>query len=298
MTIGILLGLAAAITQSLSYLLSQMFVVKYSGNSIRLLILSHFFMGWISLALLPFFWPEHLASPDRWIVPLFGAVCSYLTGQAALFLALKQSSASKVAPLLGVKIVILAGVSTLIFDRSYSQLQWWAVVLSVCAAAMLNQFGGRLKFRTIGLILLTCLGYCLSDISIKYLVGHFINLGLMRATVLSVCFCYLLMGIISTIILGGFRPKIQKSMWRSAAPYSLAWFASMLFLFACFASIGVVFGNIVQSTRGVVSIIIGALVFRMGWVHLETKKPTGVLLRRMIAAALMTAAIALFSLEV
>ncbi|MCP4749783.1 MAG: DMT family transporter [Proteobacteria bacterium] len=295
MIVGILLGLAAALFQSLSYLFSHMFVVRFSGNAVRLLVISHFIMGWFSVALLWFFWPETIPPIRAWAVSMVGAAAFYIVGQGALFLALRRSSASKVAPLLGLKIVILALISTALFGQGYSPWQWAAVAMSVCAAVILNRTEGRWKIRTIGLVLLACVGYCLSDINIKELVGHFAHLGLTRSTVLSVCLVYILLGILSIVFLL-FMSDFKKEMVLRSLPYSLTWFTSMLFLFATFASLGVVYGNIVQSTRGVISILIGLLVFRLGYEHLEQAASGGTLARRIGAATLMTGAIALFYL--
>jgi len=83
-------------------------------------------------------------------------------------------------------------------------------------------------------------------------------------------------------------------MWVRAVPFAVTWFAAMLFLFGCFARIDVVYGNIVQSTRGLMSIGLGALVAAAGFERLERRVDRGVLLRRLGAALLMTGAIVLF----
>lgn len=51
--------------------------------------------------------------------------------------------------------------------------------------------------------------------------------------------------------------------------------AAMFFLFGCFGTIGVVYGNILQSLRGVISILVGFLIARMGFVSLEEKVGRG-----------------------
>ena len=69
-------------------------------------------------------------------------------------------------------------------------------------------------------------------------------------------------------------------------------------LYICFGLIGVVFGNIVQSTRGLFSIVIGASLAHAGWHGLETQVDRRTLTRRLLAAALMTAAIALYVIDI
>jgi hypothetical protein len=53
-----------------------------------------------------------------------------------------------------------------------------------------------------------------------------------------------------------------------------------------------------QSTRGMLSIVIGAGLANAGWHGLETRLDRGTLIRRLLAAALMTAAIALYVIDV
>jgi hypothetical protein len=67
-------------------------------------------------------------------------------------------------------------------------------------------------------------------------------------------------------------------------------------LFACFGLIGVVHGNIVQSTRGLISIGIGYLLARAGHAHIEERVSRATMLRRVVAGVLMLLAVALFTL--
>ena len=69
----------------------------------------------------------------------------------------------------------------------------------------------------------------------------------------------------------------------------------MLLLFGCFQAVDVVFGNILQSTRGLISIVLGAGLAGAGMVHLEKKVSRGVFWRHMAAAMLMSAAIVLYA---
>jgi cytochrome c biogenesis protein CcdA len=75
------------------------------------------------------------------------------------------------------------------------------------------------------------------------------------------------------------------------------WLLGMAGLYTCFGLVGVVFGNILQSTRGMMSIAIGAALAHAGWHALETRVDPQTLVRRLLAAALMTAAIALYVLD-
>ncbi|RJP21592.1 MAG: EamA family transporter [Candidatus Omnitrophota bacterium] len=296
MVIGILLGVGAATFQSFAYLFSRMFSEQFKTNPIYLLTLSHIVLAIFALLLFPFFWPDSMPPFGDYALSLFGSTIFYLLGHACLFLALANSSASRTSPLLGLKVFILALISVLFLDGDMNYAQWLAVLMSVAAAAVLNWSGGSMPWQCIVWILSACVGYSLSDINIKILIGHFAYLGLFHGSTLCVCFSYFLCGLISLAALF-FLPRLTRQMWIHAIPYSIAWFAGMLFLFSCFGSIGVVFGNIVQSSRGLISILLGTVVAAAGFEHIEEKVQLSVLARRISAAILMIGAIALFYLK-
>ena len=56
-------------------------------------------------------------------------------------------------------------------------------------------------------------------------------------------------------------------VWSLAIPCAVAWFTAMCCLYASFAAIGVVFGNIVQATRGLMSVGLGWAMAHIGHTH-------------------------------
>jgi drug/metabolite transporter (DMT)-like permease len=293
MILGVLLGLGAATSQSLSYIFSRTFSAKHEKSTLPLLAMSHIMMGVMAGVLVPFFWPERFPPAGVYLRPLLGASFYYLAGQAGLFLALKRTVASRIAPLLGLKILILALIAVAWYGQVFTVAQWGAVLMSVSAAFLLNRSGGSIPWQSLAWILFTCFGYVLSDLEIKNMMDAFSYMGLFNATIFCTSASYVLCGAASL----GLLPFLEQKDWRTwagAAPFSLAWFLAMFFLYGCFAVIGVVFGNIVQSTRGVISIFLGMGIARMGFLHLEDHVPRAILLRRIAAALMMTAAIALF----
>jgi drug/metabolite transporter (DMT)-like permease len=236
-------------------------------------------------------------------MPAFGVyapsliACSgfYFIGQGLLFATLKKSNASRVSPLLGIKVFILAFIGIVFLDQKFGVLQWTAILMSVSAAWMLSRTGEKLSLSGALLIFLTCLAYCLSDINIKILVNYFDYLGRTNAVLLAVCLSYIVCGI-AAIVLLFFLPRPTKTMAAYSLPFAAAWFAAMLFLFACFGSIGVVYGNIVQSSRGILSIIMGAALVRYNFEYLDQRVPRNIFFQRLAAAALMSCAIALYYL--
>jgi drug/metabolite transporter (DMT)-like permease len=292
---GILLGFGAAVFQSTSYIGSRVFSHKYPDKTLHLLSLSHIIMGVFALLMLPFVWPDTMSPCSEYVISLTACSGFYLIGQTMLFVSLKKSSASRVSPLLGIKVFILAFIGIAFLGQKFGILQWTAIAMSVVAAWMLSRTGEKLSFGGAILIFLTCLAYCLSDINIKILVNHFDYLGRTNAILLAVCLSYIVCGI-AAIVLLFFLPRPTKKMFAYSLPFATAWFAAMLFLFACFSGIGVVYGNIVQSSRGVLSIIMGAALVRYNFEYLDQKVPRIIFFQRLAAAALMSGAIALYYL--
>jgi hypothetical protein len=295
-TAGIALGLGAATCQSCSYVFSGLFVRTFRCSPHVLLVLAHLAMGTVSLVALPLVLPTHLPPVSAYAGPLVGGVVSYLVGQMGLFLALRQTDASRVSPLLGLKLPILVILSVFWLGARYSTGQWLAVGLCLVAAAILNRSGTRIAAGCVGWILLACLGYCLSDLNIRALVARLQGggLGLGRAALVGGFLSYALCGAVAALMLPGV-PWRDRRMWRHALPFAAAWLGAMLLLFACFGAVGVVLGNIVQSTRGLISIGIGLLVSAAGHVHLEACTTPAVWCCRALAAALMVLSIVLFS---
>jgi hypothetical protein len=199
--------------------------------------------------------------------------------------------------MLGSKIIILAIISVLFLDKNFTALQWTAIGFSFLGAVLLTGAGARVPTAAIMWISITCLGYCMSDLSIVELVGCFDEqMGLVRASVFCTAICYMVCGVVSAGMLLCLKGT-TKTMWKDAVPFSVLWYVAMLCLFGCFASLGVIYGNIIQSTRGIISVVLAAFVSLMGYHGLEQKVSHWVLFKRICAAVLMTAAVAIFYLN-
>jgi drug/metabolite transporter (DMT)-like permease len=196
---------------------------------------------------------------------------------------------------LGLKIIVLAVISIAILGKHFGTLQWIGIGLSLLAAYLVGSSGSRLNLSAWGFVAATCLFYSVSDLCMKELINKFSYLGLFPASVVSACLCYALAGVAGLALLPFVRTK-STARWKAAFPFAVFWFLGILFLFGCFASIGVVFGNIVQSTRGIVSLAMGWAVARRGHEHIEEKISGRVFGVRAAAGGLMLAAIALFYL--
>ncbi|OGV39459.1 MAG: hypothetical protein A2020_02915 [Lentisphaerae bacterium GWF2_45_14] len=290
---GIITGVIAAFMQSCSYLASRFFLSRHM-SPMGLFILSHITMGLISLVMLPFFFPENPPPFSKYVLPLCGMSFFYMGGQLAFFRAIKYAEASRVSPLLGIKAVILTVLSSVFLGCSYTYLQWLSVFLCVSSAFVLNWSGGSMPIRSIMWTFAACFGYSLSDLSIKSTVDCFPEMGIIQRSLLSVFMCYLICGFTGLCLLFFFRRNVSYRAARDSLPFSILWMGSMFFLFTCFAQIGPVFGNIIQSSRGIISIVIGLAAASLGFVALEQKTSGSVFTRRLVAAVMMTLAICMF----
>jgi drug/metabolite transporter (DMT)-like permease len=260
--------------------------------------LNHIWMPLFAALMLPFVYAPVVLELRSYALPLLGAAGFYLLGQLALFWAMRWTQASRVSPLLGLKIIILALLATFFLDEVVTPWQWAAVLLSVIAAVGLNWSGGKVPWPGLAIILAACLAYCLTDISIIKLIQvvaperRFSNMALATALAYVVCAP---VGLLVTFRQP--REKRTAAHFRLALPVSFFWFFSILAMYACFGLIGVVFGNVVQAMRGPASIFLGILVAHLGLVHLEVKVGAWAMVKRIISALMMVVAIAIFSAE-
>lgn len=289
---GIGFGLGTALCQSIFYLVTRRFVGHTGKTPLLLLIVSHVIMGAMSVVLLATLRPRSLPPLETYLAPLAGAGLCYLAAQFGLFSVLRHVESSRVSPLLGGKIVVLALFAVTLTHQDLRPLQWLAVGLSAGAAWLLNEAGGRVPVRCLCLLGLTIMGYCLSDLSIGVLMQRLAAMG-PSASVIGAALTYALCGAIALPFV--FRRDARDlRVWTLATPCACAWLLAMCLLYACFGLIGVVFGNIVQATRGIISVALGWAVARVGHTHLESHASRRVFWRRAAGAALMMLAVALY----
>lgn len=300
-TIGIASGLSAAFFVALAFVFSGKAIRQCPElGSLGLLARAHIIMGLMSLLGLCFFWTADLASEfQRWFpITLYG-VLFYLFGQACMFLAQRTVDPSRLVPLLGLKLVVLALINSLFLGlESYGPMQIIAIACTIFSAFLLNNAGRKIPLASLALVLLACCGYSLSDICIKMQigqVGEFYHGSLIKLSLFSACLSYTISGIVGVMILPLLKRQPAK-VWRLASPFAVTWLTGIVFLFACFQQIGTVNGNIVQSTRGIWAVLIGAALAHMGKTYLEEKVPWNIVLRRLLAALLLVLGIFFYNL--
>lgn len=292
---GVIFGLLAALGQSLSYLATRHFVQRRPpGASRALLVLSHIHMGIASALLLPFFWLHVQIDWSRTWWPLFWTNFFYVLGQIGLMIALRYAEPSRVSPLLGFKVVVLAGLTGVLGPTPLHAIQWSAVAVCVTGAMALYHTGGRTHPMAMFGLAMACISYALSDWNVKGLVDSFITTrSLAWRSFLGVLLSYGLCGLAALPLLPWFGTRNARD-WRGAMPFAAAWFVAMIFLFACFGYVGPVYGNILQSTRGLISILMAVALMRLGAKHIEPAAGRGEFFRRLAAGALMFVAVLLY----
>lgn len=310
---GIAIGLLAAILQSVSYLVSAAFVRAHadrSGAATALVARSYLVMGAFSALALPLVCLGH---PGR--VPPFalwggaaaGAIVSNMVAQAAMFFTLKAADASRVSPLLGVKILFLALLGIVFAGDRYGAWQWGGIVLALVSALLLSRSGGRLGAAGAAGVAVTALAYAGSDFCIRLqqqafheFAGTLIARGetplpVITANLVILWADYVLGGLAALAALP-FTGRYPARDWpRHVLPYAAVWLGAMTLLYLSFELLGVVHGTIVQSTRGLISIGFGYALARLGGSALERRLPPDVFLGRLLAGALMFAAIVVFT---
>jgi drug/metabolite transporter (DMT)-like permease len=294
--IGIFSGFAAATCFSLAYLLSRLFYAKSGTNPLLLLAISYIQMGFFALIMLPFVWS---AIPFSFAImlPLLGSMLCGMVGQLVFFFTLKYSNPSQVAPLLALKIFILAFASILILQKNISLLQWLSIVLCFVATFIINFSGGPIPLKILAGILLVCGLYALGDVLATMLIHQLVSLNAQNPALLSACLVYAVSGIFGLMLaMFVWRDLKRLDPWKFALYFSISFFSADLFLFTTFKLVGPVFGNIIQSVRGIISIFLAKLVSQRGISYLEHDMNRSVTIRRFLAASLFTLAITLYVL--
>jgi len=293
MATGIFLGLMAAFLQSVNYICNATFSARHPVGALTQFLLVHLTVGALSLLILPFVWDDQALSPGNYALPLVGAVLTLIAGQTALYRAIRLCVASRVSPLLGIKVMVLALIGVFWLHEQYQIQQWLGVFLCVAGAIWLSLSGGIISGPALFWVVMTCVSYALADLCVVALISCFEGLPTLQAAGLSVALCYLLVGVICL----AWWPRLNDvELLKASIPSAVSWFMAVTCLFGCFAFVGVVFGGILQSSRGVISILLGLGLTWWGFRFAEPLPQRRVFIQRFSAASLMLVAITMFTL--
>jgi hypothetical protein len=293
--LGITTGLGMAFFQSCSYLGSRFFYTKTGQSGFHLLAVAHIQMGIAAVLLLWSIWPAAAIPFHKiiWIV-IINSV-AYMTGQAFFLLALKQANPSQIASLLALKLIAISMGSLIVLHMSITAFQIAGIALGLAAVLLLNSSRDRIPLKALILSLLAITGYSTSDISLTILIEELEQAHIMNPSFVGMSLVYICTGFMGFTMLPFLKGSLKKpALWLSALPFAGAWFIAMNLLFYTFMLLGPVFGNILQTTRGIISVLLGKTVSKLGWKDLEDTMPRYAFIRRLGAAVLMTAAVSLF----
>lgn len=295
---GICIGLLCGLAHAVTYLFSRRFMKTEGHTAGQLAVLAHIAMGVMSVCLLPFLWrtPENGWLVTAW--PLFGCTVFYMAGQICMFRAVEIIEASRVAPMLGIKIAVLAMMITVTGTGHVSPRQWVAVAIGIVAVRLINFSPGsaqtKVPLSAYLWVVCTCIGYALSDFHIGLLLKALSSNQSPAMSAFAVVLTYTLAGSGALLFFIKYRKSTAKA-WRMAIPFSIGWYASMMTLFITMGYIGVVGAAILQSTRGIWAICLGVGIAHLGHVHLESKVPLKQRLIQFAAGLLMCVAIGLYA---
>ena len=290
--LGVCTGLTAALFQSGGYICSRIYM-KRGGNAVGLMVLAQLLIALFSIPLLSLAWHPGFWGSWHWLLPLAGTALGTTGGEVMFFQAEKSIAPSRLSSLLGLRVVVLAIVSASIGLERYNWLQVGGIVLAAASAMVMNYQDGRFNFRGMGFVFGALGFYCLSDLSIKFMIDGIAAPTLWHRALLAVCMINFVIGIV--LLPAFFLRRMKPAELKPAAPYAGAWFFKQLFLYGCYAMVGPVFGNVIMAARGPLSILLTLLLLRMGVRNLETPKGGDVWLRRGIATLMMVGAILLYS---
>ncbi|MGN0853270.1 MAG: hypothetical protein ACI4Q3_07830 [Kiritimatiellia bacterium] len=305
-TLGILAGLASAVLQSCSYVASALFLKRHA-NPRDMLFYSQGVQALFALPLYFLLVPASaLAAPEIWRANACWLAVFSIT-QLSMFQSQEHVEPSKIATWLGLKIVVLALLALCwpLNGETVGGGQWFAIALMLAAVFALNFSGGmnpgwRGGFWLAAFIVLA--SFC--DRQQVVIIGLFRQHGAtpFRSSLLTLALGYMTFGVASAAFAGwrmlrGDGAALTLRRFRDASPFAVFWFAAMTSVYFCYGELGPVFGNVVQSTRALIAVLVGFLACRFLKDRVEEPVSRALWLRRAFAAFLMTAGIVLYSLS-
>jgi drug/metabolite transporter (DMT)-like permease len=218
----------------------------------------------------------------------------FFVGQIFTFLALSRGDVSVVTPVLGTKVVLVAGFTVLILRQGIPTAWWWAAGLTVVATVLL---GGNSAVKTSELTFKRSLVYgftaatmyALTDVlaqqwSKQWGFGHFAPVMFLVVALLSFLFIPFFTGPLSALPAVTWKWLIGGAVLLSAQAMGIA-FAIMTYGEATLV-------NILYTSRGIWTI---AIVWMFGhWFgNMESTHGTKVMLRRLLGSGLILVAVKL-----
>ncbi len=296
---GIFCGLTAAGLNAVGYLFNTRFLHHYH-SPLRLLIVSNFIMLVISLPLLLILYPAGELTEWRTILGSLGlGILCYTFGQTSFFLTLREIESSRIASLLGLKIVILTLIFLLVKNQDPNAGQWTAVLMASVAAFLINWTGTNWGISWKGCLFMLCtlVGYSLEDICETSMVMGAVRSGMpvLKSSLLAAALLYTVLGIVTLPVFLFLKPSRKQMI--QGMPCAVFWLGSQIALMSCFALLQPVFANVILASRGLIAVLLGAVLPFFGIRNLDAAISRKQWILRGFAALLMIAAIGLYSLS-
>lgn len=302
MFLGICYGFAAALCNSIGYLCSAFFLKKYP-STFKLLVIAFSWMFFLSLPILICVWPkENIVNLTQLLLLLPVWCLVFCFAQYCFFSGLKYIEASRFSSLLGLKIIVLTILYTAINFTIPNIGKISSVLLATLAAYLINSTAqkgdnsvNKSSFKGIFFVAGTLVFYCLADIIETKMMMILQNSGIsnLRSSFIATSMSYVSLGVISLPLL--FKVKFDKTALKLNLPYAILWLLSQYFLLACFGLVLPIFGNVILASRGIISVILGALLCYLGYKNVDANIPLKMWIKRTIAAIIMISAIALYA---
>ena len=286
MLLGITASFMGAFCQAVNYSVTQSCQQKYRIDGIRLLVAIHVCIGMIALVptLIFGYWKLlgfHLSYDFIKInVP-------YLFAQYFLIKAIRLSDSSVVSPLLALKIPVLALIAIFLFDAHFGMTQWLSMALILALGYYFSAISGRINIAPLLLVIGASVGYGLSDMAITELSHNLIQAPAIEQAFATISLNYTVCGVLSLPLM---KPmQVSPTMAYQAKWVSITWFVAVIFLTVGFNVSGVVSGNIVQSLRGVIGVILAFIFFRE-----QINESNAIWRKKLLAAVGMFVAVGVF----
>ena len=294
MVFGIISGFLSALLMSGSYIFSRAYFKKYN-DPVQLAIYSqvNMLVCGIIMLVLSFIFMEVPVS-KRFFLYLAGEAFSFLIAQTCFFMMLRHVEPSRAASLLGLKIMAIA-VLTFLGGHAPNGIQWGAIVLCTIAAVGMNFSGGKLSWKSILWLMIAVFCYAFCDICITKMMNLMPGRSMILNSFCVMGFTYTSIGLL--VLPGLLKYPLKRQVLKEAMPYSFFYFCSMIFLMTCFGLLGVVFGSIIQASRGIISVVLGIFLLRLGIDKDEPDVPLRVWIQKLVMAILMLAAMTLYTLS-
>jgi len=220
-------------------------------------------------------------------------VC-FFVGQIFTFLALTRGDVSVATPILGTKVILVAGLTVLLIHQPIPAAWWWAAILSVVATALMA--GGRptqsdgLTFRhSLAYGFAAALMFAFTDVLCQRWAAAW---GFGRFAPVM----FLTLALLSFLLIPQFKAPLRelpRSVWAWLIPGSLLLAAQALGIAFTIMTYGeATLVNILYTSRGIWTV---ALVWLVGpWFgNAERSQGHSVMARRLVGAALILVAVKL-----